>query len=226
MIPGNWEKFLESSATFETGKEDLVSNLGTFCPPGTAGTIDGEDAAVLTADYRASLLVLFDLTSDPSWKQFNASLAEMNDMFTDIIDFIGFMEGSDQPWYWGSLIAGGVLAMLTVYLLLSAWKAGKEGYEFVGEAESTVCTKFLHFIGIPLFAVLVAASWFAASVAFAATASNADFCYTEINEGMTVLNMLQERGYDETTYFYKTADEYLHVSLFYTVHSYSRLIFG
>lgn len=209
-VPANWETFLETSSEFETEKEELILSLETFCPSGTSGTIEGEDAAELTDEYRVSLEDLFDLTTDVSWKQFNASLAEMNDMFEDIIDFIGFMDGATQPWYWGSLIALGLLILLTFYLLVAAWKAGKEGYEFVGEAESNLNTKFLNYVGIPLFAVLVAGAWFTASVGFAAAASNADFCYSEINEGQTLLNMLVERGYDESTYFYKTADEYLH----------------
>lgn len=216
-VPDNLGTFMESSTAFTSLIADsgLIADLSTFCPVSTA-TVGGVDPSKVTTDFRDALLEIDVLDNDATLAAFvelGTSVTDMNDEFSDAVDFMSFMKGPGEPWFWVSMLSTGVLVLLTFYLLASAWKAGKEGYEFVGETEDSINTKILDFVAIPLFAVLVAGAWFGASTAFTASAANADFCVAEIGGGDAVLNILQEMGYDEISYFYRSADEYLHVSV-------------
>lgn len=215
-VPDNLSTFMESSTAFKflIADSGLIADLSTFCPVSTA-TVGGVDPSKVTTDFRDALLeidVLGNAATVAAFAEFT-SVIDMNDELSDAVDFMSFMKGPGEPWFWVSMLSTGVLVLLTFYLLASAWKAGKEGYEFVGETEDSINTKILDFVAIPLFAVLVAGAWFGASAAFTASAANADFCVAEIGGGDAVLNILQEMGYDENSYFYRSANEYLHVSV-------------
>eukprot|EP00554_Chaetoceros_debilis_P000208 CAMPEP_0194081380 /NCGR_PEP_ID=MMETSP0149-20130528/7175_1 /TAXON_ID=122233 /ORGANISM="Chaetoceros debilis, Strain MM31A-1" /LENGTH=525 /DNA_ID=CAMNT_0038763289 /DNA_START=130 /DNA_END=1707 /DNA_ORIENTATION=+ len=209
-VPANLSTFMESSSTFTTSIADsgLIAELSTFCPD--SASVGGVDPSKVAADFGAALSEIDVLNSEATLMELSTSVAGMNDELSDAVEFMSFMKGPGEPWFWVSVLLAGVLAFLTLYLLASAWKAGKEGYEFVGETEENINTKILDFVAIPLFAALVAAAWFGASTAFTASAANADFCVAEISNGDTVLNILQARGFEESSLFYRSADEYLH----------------
>ncbi len=212
-MPATLDTFMESSSAFTTAvvESGLITDLTTFCPD--SASVGGVDPSKVSADFSTALLDIVVLNSDATLVEFSSNVAGMNDEFSDAVEFMSFMKGPEAPWFWGSVTSAAVLALLTLYLLAAAWKAGKEGYEFVGETEENIHTKILDFVAIPLFAALVAGAWFGASAAFTASGANADFCVAEISNGDAVLNILQERGFDESSFFYRSANEYLHVSI-------------
>jgi hypothetical protein len=209
LIPVNLQPAIDTSTAFETPKNEMITDLADFCDGATV-TVGGSDPSQLTENFRASLEALTDLALDGSWSTFNASLPDMNEALGDMVSFIGFLESRKEIWFICLICATGVAALLTLYLFACAWRSGKEGYEFVGEAESTFNTKFLNCFAVPMFALLMAGTWFSASVAFTSGAANADFCYNEISTGDAFLQMLRYRGFDESSTFYKLTDDYLH----------------
>lgn len=206
-MPANLDKTFTESSEFLTMKTSLQNDLSTSCV-GT-GTEANDHPATITANLRASLEGVSDISLDPTWTKYNNTVVEMNDLIGEIVGLVDFVEGTS--WYYIFFLStAGLTAILTIYLEACAWRSGKEGYEFVGEAENTLNTKFLNFIAVPVFALLIAGTWFVTSVAMTTLAANGDFCYAEITTGNEMLKILELRGFDESTDFYKHADEYLH----------------
>jgi hypothetical protein len=136
----------------------------------------------------------------------------MNDILSDAVSFMSFLESPSQIWFITLLSCLGALVILIVYLFACAWKAGQEGYVFVGDTDKNCNDRILHFVAIPLFALLTAGVWTVSATAFATSAANADFCYSEITTGNSVLSFLENLQYDANSTFYLLVDDYLHVS--------------
>lgn len=212
QMPTSLKSAIEASTALETTKATLITDLGQFCGTSTE-SVGGLDPSGLVDDVVSSLQAIPELADDPSWNAYNSSLAEMNEILADAVSFISFLKSPTELWFICVLSAAGCIAVSTLFLLACAWKAGKEGYEFSGENESTLGGNLLHFFVIPFFALLVAATWFLSSVAFTSGAANADFCYSEIKTGDTVLNFLRQLEFNETSELYLRTDDYLHVRI-------------
>jgi|AntRauTorckE5430_2_1112549.scaffolds.fasta_scaffold00276_12 hypothetical protein len=210
-MPSSLSTAFETSTAFQTPKDEMVIELSTFCLT-SSGDVDGRDPVQVTASFRDAIILVEDLASDSSWNTFNESLVEVNDILASAVSFIGFLDSPTETWYIAVLCATGALAVLIFYLLACAWTSGKEGYEFAGETETSGNDIFLNFVGIPLFAFLLAGTWFATSTVFTSGAANADFCYSEIKTGDTALSFLRNLNFDENSAIYKQTDDYLHVS--------------
>ena len=111
-----------------------------------------------------------------------------------------------------SISLASVLAIFLVYMLVCAWKSGKQGYKFIGEDNPTCNTRFLNYFATPIFALLIASAWFMTSTLLAADTTSVDLCYDETLTGETVLRMLNQKGYASTSEAYLNVDEYLRVS--------------
>jgi len=210
QMPKSLDTSIEASTEFLAPRDDLVNDLANFCPDSSA-TVGGVDPANLTATVKTSLDAIPNMEGDTSWNTYNASLTEMNEILSDALSFLGFLKGPSEVWFISLISACGCTIFITLYLLACAWKSGKEGYEFSGEDENSCGSKFLHFVALPFFAVLVAGAWFITSIALTSGASNADFCYDEITTGDTVLRFLRNLDFSNTSEFYALTDDYLHV---------------
>lgn len=204
QMPESLDKAIQSSTDIVTSRNDLVLELDEFCPNPT-GIVKN-----VTEDFKSSIVVIPNMADDSSWENLNASLPEMNDVLVDAVSFIGFLKSPKETWFIGALSATICTSICTLYLLACAWKSGKEGYEFSGEDDISCNSRVLHYCVLPLFAVLIAGSWFVTAIAFTSGAANADFCYGEISTGKTVLNFLLQLQFTESSEFYKRTDDYLH----------------
>lgn len=127
-----------------------------------------------------------------------------------MVDFLKIVDGPGRLWFILSISLASVLAIFLIYMLVCAWKSGKQGYQFIGEDNPTCNTRFLNYFATPIFALLIASAWFMTSTLLAAHTTSADLCYDEILTGETVLRMLNQRGYASTSEAYLSVDEYLH----------------
>lgn len=202
----NIANFNTAFSQYATSRDDFVSDLNAFCPTPT-GLVSGENITILTAAYSGSLVDL----GEPG-EQVDGVLEDVEDvtdLSQDVVDFLKFAD-SPSLFLILSLTTVGILIAFLLFLLSCAWKAGVDGYEFVGEEERTWCTATLHFLALPIFALLISASWFGTSVFFATGAVNGDFCVNEITTGETVLKVLQHLEYSSASDVYNALDNYLH----------------
>lgn len=203
------ESLLTTSGEFTTLKDALVTNLSGFCS-GAGVTVNGYNPATTTLNYESSLSEVTDISGDGAWALLKTDVSDLNKLMQNIVDFLKFVDGPASIWFIVTASVSGLFLLFCIYMLACAWKAGKEGYQFVGEDRKGCCSVFLQFIVTPLFALLIATSWFMTSVFFTSQVANADFCYDEITTGDTVLRMLVQRGYAESSDAYVLVDEYLH----------------
>jgi len=213
-MPDSLSTAVAASSSFQTPKNVMVAELMSFCPTSTE-TVGGQDPSQVTEDFYTALIQVGDLAADSSWNTFKSTIEDINEILVGAVSFIGFFESPKEIWYIGLLCAAGALVLLIFYMLACAWKSGKEGYEFAGEAETDCNDIFLNFVGIPLFALLMAGAWFVTALAFTTGAANADFCYSEIRTGDTILASLRNLQFEETSELYKQTDDYMHVSSMY-----------
>ena len=208
-MPDSLSTAVAASSSFQTPKNVMVAELMSFCPTSTE-TVGGQDPSQVTEAFYTALTQVGDLAADSSWNTFKSTIEDINEILVGAVSFIGFFESPKELWYIGLLCAAGALLLLIFYMLACAWKSGKEGYEFAGEAETDCNSIFLNFVGIPLFALLMAGAWFVTSLAFTTGAANADFCYSEIRTGDTILASLRNLQFEETSGLYKQTDDYMH----------------
>lgn len=208
-LPESLDVAISSSTEFQTPKDEVVADLTTFCPT-SSGNVGGQDPSEITANLTNALNAIPDLALEPSFGNFNASMEDINDVLDDAVSFMSFLESPMEPWFISLLVCVGVLLILIVYLFSCAWRAGKEGYVFAGDSGKNCNDKVLHRVAIPLFSLLLAGVWFVTSVAFASSTANADFCYSEITTGNTVLSFLRNLQYDENSTFFQLVDDYLY----------------
>jgi len=209
QMPSSLSTAIATSTAFQIPKNEMVTELSNFCTTST-GSVGGQDPSVVTTSFHVALLVVTDLASDSSWVTFSTTTVEIIDILTSVLSFIGFLESPTEFWYIGVLCSAGALLLLILYMLACAWTSGKEGYEFAGETETNSNDIFLNYIGIPMFAVLLAGAWFVTSTVFTSGAANADFCYSEIKTGDTALSFLRNLQFEETSSLYKQTDDYMH----------------
>eukprot|EP00979_Chaetoceros_neogracilis_P014300 scaffold4552_cov262-Chaetoceros_neogracile.AAC.10 len=207
-LKSSFQNFYDYAEDVKDGFAQMPSSLSTAFETSTAFQTPKDE--MVTASFRDAIILVEDLASDSSWNTFNESLVEVNDILASAVSFIGFLDSPTETWYIAVLCATGALAVLIFYLLACAWTSGKEGYEFAGETETSGNDIFLNFVGIPLFAFLLAGTWFATSTVFTSGAANADFCYSEIKTGDTALSFLRNLNFDENSAIYKQTDDYLH----------------
>lgn len=205
---------MESSAQLATNRDDLVADLAGFCPA-AASNVNGLYPTDVTADFITDLNGVEDISQDASWSAIETDFSDLEELVESMISFLKIVDGPLTLWFILTISVVGALAIMLIYMLVCAWKAGKEGYQFIGEGRPSCNSRFLHFVGTPLFALLLAGAWFLTSTLLASHATNADLCYDEILTGETVLRILNERGYDSTSEAYISVDEYLHVSTGY-----------
>ena len=206
---------LAAAGIFDTAKADLVTEMGDFCTnvnlPAT-GLVGGVELDVVSTALTTSLTALDDISTDAAWSAIETDITDLEKVVDGFVTAMGIVDGPGALWFILTLSITSALIVSFIYMLICAWKSGKEGYQFVGEDRPTCNSKFLHFFATPLFALLLASMWFYASVMFAGQVTNADLCYDEIVTGETVLRMLEERGFGQTSDAYVLIDNYLHVS--------------
>ena len=188
-----------------------MANITGFCS-GASVTVNGYNPATAASNYESSLSAVDDISGDSGWSLLETDVTDLNKLMQSMVDFLKFVDGPATIWFIVTISVNSLLFMFSMIMLVCAWKSGKEGYQFVGEDRRTCGGFFLHFFATPLFALLLASSWFTTSIFFTSQVANSDFCYDEITTGDTVLRMLVQRGYAETSDAYALVDEYLHVS--------------
>lgn len=208
----NIDNFMTSAGEFTTSKEELVTSLSGFCN-GAGADVNGLNPATVASAFETSLSGVDDLTTNSTWTAIDVDLTDIETLLQRMVNFLGRVDGPSTLWFIVEMAWVGIMVFFCLYLLFCAWKSGKEGYQFVGEDRPTCYTNFLNYIATPLFAVFLAFAWFNASALFTSHVANADYCYGEIVTGKTILNILVENGYAETTDAYHMADEFLHVSV-------------
>eukprot|EP00551_Chaetoceros_affinis_P001581 CAMPEP_0203636010 /NCGR_PEP_ID=MMETSP0088-20131115/2648_1 /ASSEMBLY_ACC=CAM_ASM_001087 /TAXON_ID=426623 /ORGANISM="Chaetoceros affinis, Strain CCMP159" /LENGTH=378 /DNA_ID=CAMNT_0050490035 /DNA_START=427 /DNA_END=1563 /DNA_ORIENTATION=- len=204
-----FDTLMTTAQEFSTNRDNLVTDLAGFCPA-AANNINGLYPTDVTADFILNLNDVGDLSDDVTWSEIQNDFSDLEELMKSLVSFLTIVNGPTRLWFILSTSVTSVLAILLIYMLVCAWKTGKEGYQFIGEGLPSCNSRFLHFLGTPLFALLLASIWFGTSFIFASHASNADLCYDEILTGETVLRMLNERGYASTSEAYLFVDEYLH----------------
>ena len=210
-MPASLDAAIEASSDIESSKDSLVTTLGQFCLNPT-GSVGGLDPKAQTDEIISALEAIPLLSDDSAWTEYNSTLSEMNDVLVDAVTAMKIFQGPSELWFICLTVTVGLIAICTLYLLACAWKAGKDGYEFTGDTDSTFANKILHRLVLPLYALLIAGAWFVTATSFSTVASNSDLCYAEITTGDTVLSILRQLDFDETSDFYIRTDDYLHVS--------------
>jgi len=210
QLPSGIDSTLASSATLQTPKTEMETALTNFCAAHNGDLVNGMNPQELGASLKTASQIIPNLNDDSSWSTYNASLTGMNEVLEDSVSFLSFLDSPKKFWFLGIIGCAGGIGLLAFFLLSCAWKSGREGYEFNGESITDCNSIFLNWVAIPLFALLIAGAWFVTAVVFTSGAANADFCYSEISTGNTVLEFVKNLGYDESSSFYLMTDDYLH----------------
>lgn len=203
---------MTTAGEFATMKDDLLTHLSGYCS-GSNAKINGVNPGTAATAFATSLQPIDDISGIPSWKALQVDLSDLSILVGRLATFLSRFDGTMTLWFFLSMLVTSSLAGFCIFMLVCAWKSGKEGYKFVGEEDTACYMSFLNFVATPLFGLLLAAAWFGVSTIFTVQTANADFCYGEIVTGETVTNIMIERGYAKTTDAYRMVDEYLHVSL-------------
>ena len=206
------DALLTTAAEFDTLRDDLVLSLTGFCA-GSTTTVNGLNPSTVSSNLVTTLNAVDDISSEATWTTLQTDLTDLDAMLEKLVNFVKLVDGPVTIWFLTAVGTLGLLFLLCLYMLVMAWKSGKEGYQFVGESRATCGSRFLHYFATPLFALLLAVAWFSTSVLFTSQTASSDFCYSEIVTGTTVQKILVERGYAETSDAYLLVDEYLHVSI-------------
>jgi hypothetical protein len=209
-MPQSLDAAIQASSDIEASKDSLATTLSQFCLNPSGASVGGLDPYVLTDEVYFALEAIPLLSDDAAWTEYNSTLSEMNDVLVDALSAMKIFQSPKEWWFIGLTITVGLIAICTLYLLACAWKAGKDGYEFTGDTDSTLANKILHMLVLPLYALLIAGAWFVTASSFSTVAANSDLCYGEITTGDTVLSILRQLDFDETSAFYIRTDDYLH----------------
>lgn len=212
QLPSGIDSTLASSANLQTPKTEMETALTNFCAAHNGDLVNGMNPQELGASLKIASQIIPNLNDDSSWSTYNTSLTGMNEVLEDSVSFLSFLDSPKKFWFLGIIGCAGGIGLLAFFLLSCAWKSGREGYEFNGESITDCNSIFLNWVAIPLFALLIAGAWFVTAVVFTSGAANADFCYSEISTGNTVLEFVKNLGFDESSSFYLMIDDYLHVS--------------
>ncbi len=215
----NIDNFMLTAKDFATSKSGLVSELSGFCN-GYNGQVNGVNPSSASSALATALETIPEISNDSTWTAIQVDLSDIEILLQRMVTFLGRVDGISALWFILSIVLVGIMVIFCLYMLVCAWKSGKDGYQFVGEDRPTCYSNFLNYVATPLFGVLLAGIWFSVSVIFTSLAANSDLCYGEIITGETVLNILIERGYAKTTDAYIMVDEFLHVSSFFSSQSF------
>ena len=162
----------ERSSDFESTKADLLIELNNFCTS-SQGQVNGQSPSDLVANVRITLNDVIDTNTDPDWANIDVLSQDAKELGANFLDAFSFANGPTAIWFLVSTIGISALILLIMFLLKCAWKSGQEGYEFVGDGKETPCSRFLHLFVNPLFALLVAGTWFLTSSYLAFSTANA-----------------------------------------------------
>ena len=212
MSAANIDNFMTSAGEFTTSKEDLVTSLSGFCD-GIGVDVNGLNPATVSSAFETSLSGVDNLKTNGTWTALEVDLTDIETLLERLVTFLGRVDGPSTLWFILEMTWVGTMVFFCFYMLFCAWKSGQDGYQFVGEDRPTCYTNCLNYIATPLFAIFLAFAWFNVSTLLTSHVANADYCYGEIVTGKTILNILVENGYAETTDAYLMTDEFLHVSV-------------
>lgn len=213
----NLDTLLTSAGEFASTRDELVTDLNGFCSGATA-TVNGLNLATVITSFSGALDAMGDIANDASWASIQTDFTDLEKMMEGMVSFLDVFDGPGSLWFVLAIVFTTLLLLFCMFMIVCAWRSGKEGYQFVGEERPTLGSKFLHYVATPLFALCLAFAWFASSTLLTSHALNSDFCYDEIVTGETALRILVERGYDTTSDAYLLVDEYLHVSFNSYIH--------
>jgi hypothetical protein len=206
------DNLLTIAGEFIPLRDNLVVELSSYCTAPAVGTVNGANPAIVIPTFAGGFNAIPDITTDSTWSSLSTDVTDLEALIQSMVSFLGYVNGPITVWFLVAVSAVGLLFLFSLYMIACAWKSGKEGYQFVGEERRSCGVIALHYFVTPFFAILLATAWFSTSVLFTSQTANADFCYDEIVTGDTVLRLLVQRGYTETTDAYILVDAYLHVS--------------
>lgn len=211
-VSKNYDTFFFTSTTFDSAKDLLISDLSSFCQTSN-GTVDGQDPVLVIDALQTALTNLEVATPDSEWEGLKMISSEYSKIFGDIGTKMTYFKGSIPLWLIVSVSIGTIVMLFTIYFFISAWNAGHQGYEFVGDTQSSCNDRISQNIVCPLYALLILGMWALSSFLLASSAAISDFCVDEVTNGDTFLNVIEDFAGNQTSIFYQMTDNYMHVSL-------------
>jgi hypothetical protein len=209
-LPDTVDSLFTEAGTFADVRDPILVDLSTFCPV-SSGLVNGEDPKAVTEAYMIALASIGDISqADSEWSDFRTMSDDTGGFIDKIVKYTSSGKSYTPIWFICTLIALGVILMITLFLISCAWNSGKEGYQFVGEDEKTCRNTMLINFASPLFGLLIAVFWIASSGLLCASVADADFCVDEITTGEGALKMVENMNFATDNYFYQMTDEYLH----------------